>query len=140
MAWKSFRFSSWDKVITALPCVTRLTDSKMATPLAPMFPLGVTPRPPMSPAHKSLKKTQPSNKKTHKFFHIQLPLCKVLQYFCLSINCNYNLIYTPAQSQNNMEKEQMLLATCTPSEHWKILRTTSRKQCNKGKLKGNSKY
>lgn len=31
------------------------TDSKMATPLAPMFPLGVTPRPPIRPAHRSLK-------------------------------------------------------------------------------------
>ena len=35
--------------------VTRvLTDSKIATPLAPMLPLGVTPRPPISPAHRSL--------------------------------------------------------------------------------------
>lgn len=31
------------------------TDSNMATPLAPMFPLGVTPRPPINPAHRSLK-------------------------------------------------------------------------------------
>lgn len=31
------------------------TDSNMATPLAPMFPLGVTPRPPIRPAHRSLK-------------------------------------------------------------------------------------
>lgn len=31
-----------------------LTDSKMATPLAPMLPLGVTPRPPINPAHRSL--------------------------------------------------------------------------------------
>ena len=35
--------------------VTRvLTDSKIATPLAPMLPLGVTPRPPINPAHRSL--------------------------------------------------------------------------------------
>ena len=32
-----------------------LTDSNIATPSAPMFPLGVTPRPPIKPAHKSLK-------------------------------------------------------------------------------------
>lgn len=31
------------------------TDSKMATPLAPMLPLGVTPRPPIRPAHRSLQ-------------------------------------------------------------------------------------
>lgn len=31
-----------------------LTDSNMATPLAPMLPLGVTPRPPIRPAHRSL--------------------------------------------------------------------------------------
>ena len=30
-----------------------LTDSKMA-PVSPMLPLGVTPSPPISPAHKSL--------------------------------------------------------------------------------------
>lgn len=31
------------------------TDSNMATPLAPMLPLGVTPRPPIKPAQRSLK-------------------------------------------------------------------------------------
>ena len=36
--------------------VTRvLTDSKIATPLAPMLPLGVTPRPHINPAHRSLR-------------------------------------------------------------------------------------
>jgi len=34
----------------------RLTDSNIATPSAPMFPLGVTPRPPIKPAHKSLER------------------------------------------------------------------------------------
>lgn len=36
-------------------CNQGLTDSKIATPLAPIFPLGVTPRPPIKPAHRSLK-------------------------------------------------------------------------------------
>lgn len=31
------------------------TDSNMATPLAPILPLGVTPRPPINPAQRSLK-------------------------------------------------------------------------------------
>ena len=35
---------------------SRLTDSNIATPSAPMFPLGVTPRPPIKPAHKSLER------------------------------------------------------------------------------------
>lgn len=34
----------------------KLTDSNMATPLAPMFPLGVTPSPPIRPAHRSLRR------------------------------------------------------------------------------------
>lgn len=33
----------------------QLTDSNIAIPLAPMFPLGVTPSPPIRPAHRSLE-------------------------------------------------------------------------------------
>lgn len=129
MSWRSFIFLSWDKVvITTLPCTRRLTDSKIATPLAPIFPLGVTPSPPISPAHKSLKKT-------NKFFHLQLHLCKVLKCFYFSFSCNYNLFYIPTQSENKIEEEQMLLAACTPLEHVKICITTSRRELNKIKRK-----
>jgi hypothetical protein len=47
-----------------------LTDSKMATPLAPILPLGVTPRPPISPAHRSLRAEKGILKK--KAIHLAL--------------------------------------------------------------------
>lgn len=40
------------------------TDSNMATPFAPMFPLGVTPSPPIRPAHRSLRHKQHVNVQT----------------------------------------------------------------------------
>lgn len=55
-----------------------LTDSKMATPLAPIFPLGVTPRPPIRPAHRSLRTGKDIVK--NKAIHLAL-----LSMMCLSM-------------------------------------------------------
>jgi hypothetical protein len=53
--------------------VRLLTDSKMATPLAPMLPLGVTPRPPINPAHRSLgTKSISKDILKKKTFHLAL--------------------------------------------------------------------
>lgn len=50
--------------------ITVLTDSKMATPLAPILPLGVTPRPPISPAHRSLRTEKGILKKKAIYQHL----------------------------------------------------------------------
>ena len=48
------RFSVWFQD----DFVTKLTDSKIAAPFSPIFPLGVRPNPPIRPAPKSLQTTQ----------------------------------------------------------------------------------
>lgn len=70
LALKVIRMNSKDSFVTHLtPCMSNgthfrkkeHTDSKMATPLVPMLPLGVTPRPPISPAHRSLEEQTDEN-------------------------------------------------------------------------------
>lgn len=54
--------------------IRKQTDSNMATPFAPMLPLGVTPRPPIRPAHRSLQHTESCTFKpsslTRSFFNM----------------------------------------------------------------------
>ncbi len=50
---------NWWRSDTRQTSALKQTDSNMATPFAPMFPLGVTPSPPIRPAHRSLKHRTP---------------------------------------------------------------------------------